>query len=355
MFFLPSRRNFFLLNKSISEISQKNIGHKLLNWYSENGRDLPFRQTKDPYKIWISEIIFQQTRIQQGLAHYQKFIARFPDAETLYKANDDEVLRYWKGLGYYSRAINLHKASAQIMEDFNGKFPENFNDILSLKGVGKYTAAAISSICFQEQIPAVDGNFYRVLSRIFADDFDISKPAAFNYFSELAKTIMPENKAGDFNQAMMDLGSEVCKPKNPNCIVCPVQADCLAFQTGNVLPYPVKSKKTKPEDVSLHYYFVSFGSKFLIRRRGEDFIWKKLYEFPVSIPQDFEKFITKSKTVLHKLTHKNLRIQIDHVVLDSEKQLKKFASENNFLITDTSASDEKSFPKPLEKYIAEFF
>ncbi|MGZ5263508.1 MAG: A/G-specific adenine glycosylase, partial [Kaistella sp.] len=150
------------------------VGELLLAWYKIHGRDLPFRNTNDPYKIWICEIIFQQTRIEQGLNHYNRFILRFPDVQTLADADNDEVLLYWKGLGYYSRALNLHKASLQIMHEFNGKFPENYDDILSLKGVGKYTAAAISSICFGAKIPAVDGNFYRVLSRVFADDFDVS-------------------------------------------------------------------------------------------------------------------------------------------------------------------------------------
>jgi len=341
------------LKKISAQQSQINIGTKLLNWYLENGRDLPFRKTKDPYKIWISEIVFQQTRIQQGLEHYRKFIHRFPTVHKLYKASDDEVLLYWKGLGYYSRALNLHKASAQIVEDFNGVFPNTFDEILKLKGVGRYTAAAISSICFEEQIPAVDGNFYRVLSRVFADDFDVSKPLAFDYFSELAQEIMPKNKAGDFNQAMMDLGSEVCKPKNPNCEVCPLQSDCLSFQTGKVLLYPVKTKKIKPETLLLHYYFVSCGLNFLIQRRGEDFIWKKLYEFPISIPEDFQHYIVSSKTISHKLTHKNLNIQIDKVLIDNENDFLEFAQQQELLISTKESSEEKSFPKPLEKYIAE--
>ena len=162
------------------------VGEKLLAWYKIHGRDLPFRKTRNPYKIWICEIVFQQTRIEQGLNHYNRFIERFPDVETLANTETDEVLLYWKGLGYYSRALNVHKAAKQIVKDFNAKFPEKYEDILSLKGVGKYTAAAVSSICFGMKIPAVDGNFYRVLSRVFADDFDISNTSAFNYFSTIA-------------------------------------------------------------------------------------------------------------------------------------------------------------------------
>lgn len=327
------------------------IGDKLLKWYENHGRDLPFRKTKNPYKIWICEIIFQQTRIAQGIQHYHNFIERFPDVQALKSAETDEVLLYWKGLGYYSRALNLHKAAQQIVEDFGGKFPEKYDDILKLKGVGKYTAAAISSICFGKQIPAVDGNFYRVLSRLFADDFDISKPSAFAYFSELALKIMPENKAGNFNQAMMDLGSEICKPKNPECGKCPIQADCVAFQLGKKAGFPVKTKKTKAEDLFLKYYFVQYKNQFLIKQRGDDFIWKKLYEFPTEVPSDFEDFLIHSKTIQHKLTHKNLSIQIDKMDLTSEKIFLKFAKENGFLISDFEGSQQKSFPKPLQNYL----
>jgi len=327
------------------------IGEKLLKWYKIHGRDLPFRKTKDPYKIWICEIVFQQTRIQQGIHHYNNFIERFPDVQSLHDAESDEVLLYWKGLGYYSRAINLHKASHQIMEDFGGKFPEKYEEILKLQGVGKYTAAAISSICFKGHNPAVDGNFYRVLSRLFADNFDISKPSAFRYFSELALKIMPENKAGDFNQAMMDLGSEICKPKNPDCGNCPVNDECIAFNLGKTNEFPLKSKKVKAEDLFLRYYFVQHKNQFLIRQRGEDFIWKKLYEFPSRIPENFEKLISHSKTINHKLTHKNLTIQIDTLLLRSGKIFEKFAKENGFQIISYEESQLKSFPKPLENYL----
>ncbi|MEC5157192.1 A/G-specific adenine glycosylase [Chryseobacterium sp. MP_3.2] len=328
------------------------VGEKLLAWYKIHGRDLPFRNTNDPYKIWICEIIFQQTRIEQGLNHYKNFIQRFPTVQDLAKAETDEVLLYWKGLGYYSRALNLHKASLQIINDFKGKFPKDYEDILSLKGVGKYTAAAISSICFGKKIPAVDGNFYRVLSRVFADDFDVSHSKAFQYFTELALLMMPENEAGHFNEAMMDLGSGICKPKNPECINCPLSADCLAFNIGKVQSFPVKSKKVKPTDLELTYYFVGFKDQFLIRQRDTDFIWKKLYEFPNSIPNEFQESIVTQKTIAHKLTHKNVSIHIYKVILEKEKTFKKFAKENGYLISNKKEAHHKSFPKPLENYLA---
>ena len=327
------------------------VGELLLAWYKIHGRDLPFRNTNDPYKIWICEIIFQQTRIEQGLNHYNRFIERFPDVRTLANAENDEVLLYWKGLGYYSRALNLHKAAFQIVHEFNGKFPEDYDDILSLKGVGKYTAAAVSSICFGAKIPAVDGNFYRLLSRVFADDYDVSNSKAFVYFSELALKMMPENEAGHFNEAMMDLGSEICKPKNPQCEICPLCKDCIAFDLGKIHQFPVKSKKVKPTDLELTYYYVECGGRFLIKRRGDDFIWKRLYEFPTEVPAEFKTEIVHHKTILHKLTHRNLTVQIYKVILNSEEIFKKFAEENGFLITDLEESHQKSFPKPLENYL----
>jgi len=329
------------------------IGNKLLKWYDKNARDLPFRKTKDSYKIWICEIVFQQTRIAQGLNHYNNFIERFPDVKTLAESSEDDVLLYWKGLGYYSRAINIHKASQQIINDYNGIFPSDYEEILKLKGIGKYTAAAVSSICFNGKMPAVDGNFYRVLSRIFADDFDISNSRSFNYFSELSALIMPEN-VGDFNQAMMDLGSEICKPKNPLCGECPVNADCLAFSLHKISEFPVKTKKVKAEYLNLKYYFVHRNGQFLIQQRRDDFIWKKLFEFPLSISEDLNTFIKSVKTVSHKLTHKNLSIEIFNVEVDSESAWEDFIAQNNYIITDVEGSHERSFPKPLENYIQNY-
>ncbi|KFF13001.1 adenine glycosylase [Chryseobacterium soli] len=326
------------------------VGNKLLDWYKKNARDLPFRQTKDPYKIWICEIVFQQTRINQGLNHYNNFIKRFPDVQTLAAAEEDEVLLYWKGLGYYSRAINIHKAARQIMNEYQGTFPSEYDEILKLKGVGKYTAAAVSSICFGGRMPAVDGNFYRVLSRVFADDFDISNSRAFVYFSELANLVMPEN-VGDFNQAMMDLGSEICKPKNPLCGVCPLNKDCLAFSLNKISEFPVKTKKVKTENLDLTYYFVHRNGQFLIQQRKDDFIWKKLFEFLPAISAELEPFIKSSKTISHKLTHKNVNIEIYDVEVDSETVWNDFTAQNEYLITDLEGFHHKSFPKPLENYV----
>lgn len=347
-------KKYFLNNTKTSK-DFLNIGLKFLLWYDLNARDLPWRRTKNPYKIWICEIVLQQTRVEQGKNHYINFIERFPDVKRLADAEIDEVLLYWKGLGYYSRAINLHKAAKQVMQDFGGVFPSTFDEILKLKGVGKYTAAAISSISFDENIPAIDGNFYRVLSRIFADDFDISSPKAYAYFYELAKLIMPENNPGNFNQAMMDIGSEVCKPKNPACEICPVKENCLAYSSGKMLQFPVKSKKVKAQDLKLHYYYITCGEDFLVKQRDDSFIWKKLYDFPEEISGDYESNIVEEVKISHKLTHKNLEISISKVLIDNKKEFEKYAKENQFIIINYETSHQKSFPKPLENYLKKTF
>lgn len=331
------------------------LGRLLLLWYRSNSRDLPWRISVDPYSVWISEIILQQTQVSQGLGYYQRFMARFPTVQLLASAAEDEVLLYWKGLGYYSRALNLHKAAGQITDDLNGVFPTTYAELLKLKGVGKYTAAAIASICFNEKIPAVDGNFYRVLSRLFADDFDVSDSHAFYYYSQLALKMMPAEAPGDFNQAVMDLGADVCRPRNPNCSMCPLSKHCIAYQTGTVHVFPVKTKKAKVQDMALDYFFVTYNNHFLIRQRGGDSIWKKLYEFPAFIPDEWAAYRQDTAIIPHKLTHKNMLISIHFICLETEDQLLSFAENNHFTITDYGQSRGKSFPKPLEKYMDEHF
>lgn len=332
------------------------LGIKLIDWYKENARVLPWRKsTPNPYDTWISEIILQQTQVKQGINYYLRFIERFPDVKSLSEANIDEVLLYWKGLGYYSRAINLHKASIQIMEDFGGIFPTKYKDIILLKGVGKYTAAAISSICFNEKIPAVDGNFYRVLSRLFADDMDTSLSKSFDYYSQLALQMMPEYGSGEFNQAVMDIGAEICKPQNPICEDCPLNEDCLALATQSVLKFPVKTKKVKVEALDLKYYFVECNDNFLIKQRNNDSIWKQLYDFPTYIPSDWEHYIKNTKTIEHKLTHKKLFITIHHIILKDRKYFESFANENSYSIIHKNETEQKSFPKPLQSYIDDYF
>ena len=329
------------------------IGKLLTDWFRVHGRDLPFRKTKEPYHIWICEIIFQQTRIEQGIRHYNEFIRRFPNPAVLADAEPDEVLLYWKGLGYYSRAINLHFAAKQIMQDYGGKFPAEYSEMLKLKGVGKYTAAAIASICFGAKIPAVDGNFYRVLSRLFADDVAQGSQKAFEHYSQIALKMMPDDNPGAFNEAVMDLGSAVCKPRNPLCELCPLKNHCRAFQEGRVHDFPVKTTKTKVTDRSLHYYYIHHGKNFLIRQRGTVDIWKKLFEFPSELINGEKWKKTDSTTIKHKLTHRNLTITIDTVEIEREDEFTNYATQHGLEICDFEKSQLKSFPRPLQNFIGQ--
>jgi A/G-specific adenine glycosylase len=256
------------------------ISSKLLFWYSENKRDLPWRENVKPYTIWLSEVIFQQTKIDQGLAYYNRIVNKFPTVYDLANADEQEVLKAWEGLGYYSRARNLHCAAKTIVGKFNGEFPSEYGDILSLKGVGPYTASAISSIAFSFVIPAIDGNVLRVSSRIFNIEDAVDKPSTRKRIEQELLTIIDHNNPGDFNQAMMELGALICKPRKPLCTVCPISVHCSAFQVGNQFELPVKTKKTKVLDVFFNFLVFNFDGKVIISRRKEG-IWKEMYQFPL--------------------------------------------------------------------------
>lgn len=328
------------------------IGEKLVAWFQDFGRRLPFREDRNPYKVWIAEVIFQQTRISQGLEYYQRFLQRFPDVNSLANATTDEVLLLWKGLGYYSRAINLHMAAQQIMNDFQGEFPQSYPDILNLKGVGRYTAAAIASLAFGQPYPAVDGNLYRVLSRVFADDFDIAGSSAFSHFDALARRMMPPHLAADFNEGMMDLGSEICTPREPLCIVCPLQPDCLAFATGTLEKFPQKSKKIAKTDEEMKYFALTAENFILIRQRNQDGIWKSLWEFPQNLPSENYRVLSEKK-VKHLLTHKRLTLHLTHIRLPSVKILSEIAQTQGGLLIPADALNSYAFPKPLQDFSTE--
>jgi A/G-specific adenine glycosylase len=254
---------------------------ELLSWYTKNGRQLPMRLTKEPYKTWISEIIFQQTRLDQGLPYYRLFLNRFPDVFALANASEDEVLSVWSGLGYYSRARNLHHSAKLIVEQFNGNFPEKYNDIIKLKGIGAYTAAAIASWCFNEPKMAIDGNVYRVLARYFNLDANMHQNAGKKIFERLAEQLIVNSNPGDINQALIDLGATICIPANPKCLDCPVSNTCLALSSKTILLRPVKNIAQKVKARYFTYYVVLFKNTFLVRKRSGNDIWKGLYEFPL--------------------------------------------------------------------------
>ncbi len=254
---------------------------RLEQWFAENARDLPWRQTKDAYKIWVSEIILQQTRVAQGYDYYLRFVERFPDVVALAEADEDEVLKYWQGLGYYSRARNMHAAARDIMARFGGKFPDNYESIRSLKGVGDYTAAAIASIAYNLPYAVVDGNVYRVLSRLFDVDIPIDSPAGKRYFPELADALLHRENAGLYNQALMELGALQCLPSGSDCRQCPVADFCAAYASGRVDVLPVKQGKVAVKPRYFHYFVISCRGMYWLHRREERDIWRNLYEFPL--------------------------------------------------------------------------
>ena len=248
----------------------------LLAWYADHGRDLPWRRTRDPYAIWLSEIILQQTRIAQGQAYWERFMAAFPDVESLAAASEDAVQRLWQGLGYYSRARNLHAAARQIVA--LGGFPDTLDGIRALKGVGDYTAAAIGSIAFGLPAAVVDGNVYRVLARYYGIATPVGTTAARKEFSARAQALLPPDRPGDFNQAMMDFGALQCTPVSPACLLCPLADGCAALATGQVDRLPVRQKAPEVQVRRFDYIYVRYQGRTAIRRRGPGDIWQGLYE-----------------------------------------------------------------------------
>ncbi|MBR6445369.1 MAG: A/G-specific adenine glycosylase [Prevotella sp.] len=277
----------------------------LLDWFRENRRPLPWRETRDPYAIWLSEVILQQTRIAQGTAYWQRFVERWPTVEALAAATEDEVLREWQGLGYYSRARNLHAAAQQIVE--RGSFPDTTEEIRRLKGVGDYTAAAIASIAFDLPEAVVDGNVYRVLSRHFGIDTPINSTEGKKVFKALAQELLPTGEASAFNQAMMDFGAVQCTPQSPRCLLCPLAETCVARREGRVEALPVKLKTLKITTRHLNYIYIRCNGHTAIHRRGAGDIWQGLWEPPCPLNDDLLKNARPLRSnIKHVLTHRIL-------------------------------------------------
>ena len=306
------------------------FSNSLIHWYLNNKRDLPWRNTHDPYNIWLSEIMLQQTRVAQGLPYYLDFISTFPTVFDLAKAPEEKVLKHWQGLGYYSRARNLHNTAQFVANELKGEFPNNYKDLIKLKGIGEYTAAAIASFSFNEVVPVVDGNVFRVLSRYFDVETDISLASAKKEFSDLALELIPINDPATFNQAIMEFGALQCVPKNPNCQSCIFCNSCAALQKNKVQSLPVKLKKIKISYRFFNYLvFEDDQLNTLIQKRDQKGIWQNLYEFPLIESENeldldtvseliFNKYQSKHKIVsvsnwntkgqIHKLSHQHLNI-----------------------------------------------
>lgn len=267
--------------KKTESDKQKLFTHYLLQWFATNHRPMPWKGEKDPYLIWLSEIILQQTRVEQGLPYFEKFKKNYPTVRDLARAPEDEVMKTWEGLGYYSRARNLHAAAKNIAQHLNGIFPKKYSEIRALKGVGPYTAAAIASFAYNLPYAVVDGNVYRVLSRFFGIEEPIDTTAGKKLFAELAQTLLDEEQAGNYNQAIMDFGATHCTPANPACGKCLMQADCTAFQKKMVDKLPIKSKKIQRRQRFFNYLLLNQAGNIYLTKRTEKDIWQNLYEFPM--------------------------------------------------------------------------
>ncbi len=333
------------------------FSNTLTAWYIDSKRDLPWRNITDSYKIWISEIILQQTKVNQGMSYYLRFIERFPSVKILAQADEDEVLKYWQGLGYYSRARNLHKASKQIMDDFGGFFPSKYQQILKLAGVGEYTTAAICSFAYNQPFAVVDGNVYRVLSRLFGIETPIDSTAGKKEFARLAQELLSKTEPGLHNQALMEFGALQCVPVSPDCNNCCLQNSCKAFELDIVTRLPVKSNKTKVQYRFFNYLFIeNQGYTFLQKRTSND-VWQHLYEFPLiesdhllRFPELSENeifkqlFHTISEVEIYKISNPMKHI-LTHRVIMAQFVSIKISSENDTLNNYIKVSFDK-----IEKY-----
>jgi A/G-specific adenine glycosylase len=303
----------------------------LIQWYLQNKRDLPWRHNTNPYTIWLSEIMLQQTRVAQGLPYFLRFTEAFPTVFDLANASEEEVLKLWQGLGYYSRARNLHKTAMQIAFEYNGVFPKTYKELLHLKGIGEYTAAAIASFAYNENVPVVDGNVFRVLSRYFDVETDIATAGAKKEFTQLAAELLPKGKANLFNQAIMEFGALQCVPKNPDCQSCIFNDSCVGLQKKKVAQLPVKSKKLKVRNRFFNYLvFSDEEANTILHKRTQKGIWHNLYEFPLLETETVltdaavltliqnQNFVSNDiaeiqlynpETIIHKLSHQHLNIK----------------------------------------------
>lgn len=342
---------------------------RIHHWYAISKRDLPWRNSRNPYFIWLSEIIMQQTRIDQGLAYYLRFTEEFPTINDLANASEDKVLKLWQGLGYYSRARNLFFTAKYINQHHHGMFPDDYNSIRSLKGIGEYTAAAIASISFNLEYPAVDGNVYRVLSRFFGIQEAIDTNSGRKVFNELAKELIKGTNPGMHNQALMEFGALQCTPKNPDCPQCPLQEGCFAFNSGKIGDLPIKQNKTKQRDRYFNYLIFERDNCTWLRQRIKNDIWKGLYEFPlVETPEktgvdqiltssEWDKITNSSATTvwnisdwkIHILSHQKIHYRFVQLSMSQEIEMSDE-------LVRVNKEDILSFavPKLLEIYIDEF-
>lgn len=336
----------------------------LTHWYKQNKRDLPWRKTKNPYQIWLSEIILQQTRVDQGLSYYLKFIETYPTVIDLANANQEDVLKLWQGLGYYSRARNLHTTAQVIRDEHHGIFPNEINEIKKLKGIGDYTAAAILSFSFNQTYPVIDGNVYRVLSRIFGVEDFIDSAKGKNIFKILAEELIDKKNPATYNQAIMEFGAIQCKPKLPLCDDCCFQTNCYAFANKRVNDLPRKEKQTKQRNRYFNYLVLTNGKEIIINKRVQNDIWEGLFDFPlietIQSEDSFETFltkehswilktkpvITKSNEYIHQLSHQKI-----HAIFWLVKMSTLKITNNQYSSIPLTNLEDYPVPKLIENYI----
>lgn len=322
------------------------ISNTLISWYFLNKRDLPWRNTRDPYFIWLSEIILQQTRVEQGMPYYLHFVEKYPSVKHLANASEDEIMRSWQGLGYYSRARNLHSAAKQVVNQYNAEFPNTYSELLKLKGIGDYTAAAIASFAFLEACPVLDGNVYRFLSRYYGIKTPINSPAAKKEFISIAHQLIDKTQAHTFNQAIMEFGALQCKPKSPNCNVCPFQDSCTAYKQNEVALLPIKEKKLKRTSRYFYYFVYRDENKLALQKRTQKDIWQQLYEFPM-----FESVVElNDQELLFKASEHNL-LDNNSEILSISKKIKHVLSHQDIYAKFIEFSNPHFYDQYRGKYL----
>jgi A/G-specific adenine glycosylase len=347
-----------------------NVTRTIHNWYRVHKRQLPWRQTNDPYRIWMSEIIMQQTQVAQGLSYYYRFLEAFPHVASLAAASETQVLQLWQGLGYYSRARNMHQAAKTIVTRHNGKFPPHYKELLALKGIGSYTAAAIASIAFDLPYAVIDGNVFRLLSRLFAIDTPVETTQGKKQFKQLADELLDKSDPSTHNQAMMEMGALICKPANPQCAICPLTPYCKAFAAGTQLKYPVKAKRTLRKKRYLNFIVIIHQQQIALQKRTDNDIWKGLYQLPLieteapPTGQEMSRLVEKAfnrkitvkplRRIKHLLTHQELHLSFFRAVCPQEQKLTNPFPYHSFEMVQLSDLNNYPFPQPVKTFLRDF-
>ncbi|MGI4728519.1 MAG: A/G-specific adenine glycosylase [Janthinobacterium lividum] len=347
-----------------------NWSEEIQNWYLQHKRNLPWRNTTDAYTIWLSEVILQQTRVEQGMPYFYRFLEKYPTVTDFANATEDEILKLWQGLGYYSRGRNMLTTARQIVANNNSIFPTTYEELIKLKGIGEYTAAAISSFAADEVKAVVDGNVYRVLARWFGMEEPINSPAGKKLFQVLADEVLDRNHPGQHNQAMMEFGAMLCKPKNPDCKICPVREACNAYQTKRIHLLPVKLKTVKIRERYFNYFLISHQNQILLNKRSIDDIWANLYDLPLietlnytpveeltALPT-FKQFFRDQSTIIsaspirkHILTHQRVFAHFIHLQVNPQE----INMQPNWFFADLEELEKLALPKIIDQFLKDFF